>query len=112
MKIVVVLVLVLERKAEDEVPLRSLLRLPGKVERVNTVTQHENAKGKCGDDGHVGNLAKVDIATHLLVSIEGDHDPDHKKHSTHRLVKENAYGANQIVESGLQKPKHGHAASG
>jgi hypothetical protein len=89
-----------------------LLRFPGKVERVNPVTQHENAKGKRGDDGHVGNFAKVDIATHLLVSIEGDDDPDHKKHGTHRLVKNDAYGANQIVESGLEKPKHAHAASG
>ena len=100
---VVALVLALERKAEDEGP-RSLLRLPCKVERVNPVTQHEDAKGEGGDDRHVGNFAEVDIATHLLVSVEGDHDPYHEKHSTHRLVKEDAYGADQIVKSSLQKP--------
>jgi len=78
---------------------------------VNTVTQHENAKGECGDDGHVRNFAKVDIATYLLEAIQGDHDPDHEKHGTHRLVKEDAYGTDQIVESGLQKLKHAQEAS-
>src|SRR5262245_44587738 len=87
-----------------------LLGFPCEVERVNAVTQHEDAKCKCGEDGHVGDFAKVEIAAHLLVAIEGDDDPDHEKHGTHRFVKEDAYGADQIVESGLQKPEHAHAS--
>lgn len=57
---------------------------------MDAVTQHENAKRERGDDGNVGNLAKVDIATHLPVTIESDHDPDYEKHSTHSFVKEDA----------------------
>ena len=79
---------------------------------MNAITQHENAEGKRRDDRHVRNFAEVDIATNLLVAIEGNDAPDHEKHSTHRLVKDDAYGADQIVESSLQKPKHAQAARG
>ena len=73
---------------------------------MNAVTQHKNAKGERGDDGDIGNFAKVDKATHLFVAIEGNDDSYHEKHSTHRLVKEDAEGADQVVEGGLQKLKH------
>ena len=60
---------------------------------MDAVTEHENAEGECGDDRDMGDFAEVEVATHLLIAIECNPDPDHEKHSTHCLVKKDTDGS-------------------
>ena len=82
------------------------LGLPCEIERVDSVAEHQSPEGEGRNEGEIGDFAEVDITTHLLVAIQGNHDSNYEKYGTHRFVKEDADRADQIVEGSLEKLEH------